>query len=886
MQMLFIFGFISTLMSLNWSVFAAVNGTYYLAAFFATAALSIITVAFYYLRYRSYVIAAHLTMAVSFFGTNIANIMTGGLRGTNVTAYYTVFVAAIFLLGKQGLFWAIPAILCAIVIQVLMWMGVSFPDGVPPETRDLDSFLTWLTSASLVLLFLFFYESTRAQTMSQYRILNEALQLSENKKRIVADRLGILHNISQQVIAAQSPIAVADAVLGNLMRLLPCRGILILQFRKESGCFSVLVSDFEEELFFQGEEFVVDLNSPFIKQLSPGRIVEIDSSKIGPHFVHFLSKLGQLHFNKSYCLPLHFENDLIGLICIAQDEQSRFSQDHVSIVQEVGESLAVAMYQAQLREKLQFMNETLVQERSVLADRVKERTVELQKVNEELVQASRMKDVFMANMSHELRTPLNTILGMTESLMTRVYGKLLQEQIVAVDKIDESGKHLLFLINDILDLATLESGGISIAIEPTDMVSLCKKSLDHVSKKALEKKVKLFFTETRETMIVGVDPHRMTQVLINLLLNALKFTDAGGSIGLELDRDTKKKNITISVWDTGIGIAKEHFEEIFQPFRQLETSYTKKHAGTGLGLTLVKQITELHDGRVAVTSTLGEGSRFTIHIPDKMKLRETEPSKAPLDSKTTIYREKRLPAKVICLLGDPELGNMISSVLTSCELSFLSPEHLSNLHRLLANVKPDLVIIEWPRDGEFLMANYLEILRSPEREVILIGGKEALAELPQATYVPPDCRAVEFAQVINHLFPETYVPEYDGASSDEQIKILLAEDNPSNVKTFSDYLSSKGFHIIVAQNGVEAINLTRQYEPQVILMDIQMPVKNGIDAIRGIRDLELNHQPRIIVITGIIVQGNREKCMESGADAYLTKPISLHQLHTVISRYS
>jgi PAS domain S-box-containing protein len=245
---------------------------------------------------------------------------------------------------------------------------------------------------------------------------------------------------------------------------------------------------------------------------------------------------------------------------------------------------------------------------------------QLRRTNQELERATRLKDEFLATMSHELRTPLNAILGMSQGLDEQVLGPLTQRQLKAVKTINRSGEHLLELINDILDLSKIESGHTELDIVRVDVAHLCRSSLAFIKQQAHKKHLRLHINLPENIPIIQVDERRIRQVLINLLINAVKFTPEGGSITLAVTTDPppsaeQNASITISVTDTGIGIAAEHLPQLFEPFVQVDSSLNRKYEGTGLGLSLVKRLTELHGGEVSVTSQLGKGSCFSVTLP-------------------------------------------------------------------------------------------------------------------------------------------------------------------------------------------------------------------------------------------------------------------------------
>jgi signal transduction histidine kinase len=432
-----------------------------------------------------------------------------------------------------------------------------------------------------------------------------------------------------------------------------------------------------------------------------------------------------------------------------------------------------------------------------ISDR-KKAELNLQLANEELLRATRLKDEFLANMSHELRTPLNAILGMTEGLQAQVYGNLNERQLKCLKTVENSGSHLLELINDILDLAKIESGQITLEYTPTSIDQLCQSSLAFVKQQALKKQIQLQVVIPPHLPTMHLDERRIRQVLINLLNNAVKFTPDGGHIYLEamqLTQEPDQKYLRITVTDTGIGIAPENIQKLFKPFIQIDSALNRKYEGTGLGLSLVKQIVELHGGRVGLTSELGVGSCFTVEFP----------------------------------INNPDL-----SIQDRVEQD--SVEHDS--------VEEDFV-----------------------RE--LIRDKYRLKPLPKAN-------------TITNLSGDILVGEPNGLRSP---LILLAEDNETNISSMYSYLEAKGYRIYVARDGLEAIAFAKEYQPDLILMDIQMPVMNGLDAIKQIRlEPNFDHTP-IIALTALAMESDRQKCLDSGADDYITKPVKLQALSQTIQTF-
>jgi signal transduction histidine kinase len=253
------------------------------------------------------------------------------------------------------------------------------------------------------------------------------------------------------------------------------------------------------------------------------------------------------------------------------------------------------------------------QARASLAERVAERTRELSAANAQLRHANQLKDGFMSSISHELRTPLNVILGSVELLQEEIYGPLGERQQRALSTVDQSGRQLLNLINDILDLAKMEAGKLSFTFDMVAVGDACGQCIRMIRPQAEAKGLAVKLEADPDLGMIASDPQRLRQILLNLLSNAVKFTPEGGSIGLRVKKT--EGFVELTVWDTGIGISDAEQELLFQPFIQLDSRLARRYDGTGLGLALVSQLVALHRGSVSVESAPSKGSCFTVRLP-------------------------------------------------------------------------------------------------------------------------------------------------------------------------------------------------------------------------------------------------------------------------------
>jgi signal transduction histidine kinase len=309
-------------------------------------------------------------------------------------------------------------------------------------------------------------------------------------------------------------------------------------------------------------------------------------------------------YKSSMASPLiDTEDKVMGALNIYSSEPTFFTPERIRLFNVFANQAATAIENIRLIEGLE--------------QKVKERTSELEIARLQAEAASRAKSDFLANMSHELRTPLNAIIGFSEMMKDGMAGPLSETQKEYLTDIWDSGRHLLSLINDILDLSKIEAGKLEFELSEFNLRELIDRSLVMFKEKAMKHNIKVKAEVEEGIENIEADERKIKQVMFNLLSNAFKFTPDGGSVSVRARRIEAGDFVEISVEDTGIGISEEDQKKLFQPFQQLETVLSKKHPGTGLGLAICKSIVELHGGRIWVESEVGKGTRFIFTIPVK-----------------------------------------------------------------------------------------------------------------------------------------------------------------------------------------------------------------------------------------------------------------------------
>ena len=590
--------------------------------------------------------------------------------------------------------------------------------------------------------------------------------------------------------------------------------------------------------------------------------------------------------NSAIGTPLRIQSRVIGALVITRHLPIRqpFDQADLVLVQELADRAELAIENARLFGQLDA-------ERALLARRVDERTTDLSVANAELERAVRLKDEFLANMSHELRTPLNAILGRSEVMREELYGPVTERQQVALQSIEESGRHLLALINDILDLSKIEAGKLDLEIEEVLVDSLCRESVRMVAQIALSKRIALSTTLDGAVDFILADVRRIKQILVNLLSNAVKFTPEGGKVGLEVRGNAERQQVMFTVWDTGIGIAADDLDRLFQPFTQLDSSLSRQHEGTGLGLALVRRLVEAHGGSVSVESAPGRGSRFDVTLAWSRNRDVLASPAAPPDPAPT---QPSPIGRVLVIEDSISTAAQLTRYLTELGATVEThPYGIGAVERALL-LQPDVILLDILLPNESGWEVLRQLKAHPHTQSIPVVIVSVLSEfergraLGAAAYLVKPVLRDQLVAVLRQLKPSPEQPVQHALIVVPQGQavgplILLAEDNEANIVALEDYLPQRGYRLVVARNGLEAIARAREFRPALILMDIQMPGIDGLEATRRIRaDAALRDTP-IIALTALAMSGDRERCLEAGANDYLTKPVSLRTLLQVIA---
>jgi PAS domain S-box-containing protein len=503
----------------------------------------------------------------------------------------------------------------------------------------------------------------------------------------------------------------------------------------------------------------------------------------------------------------------------------------------------------------------------------------LQQKNAELEDASRMKSEFLANMSHELRTPLNAIIGFSEVLSDGLLGDMTDKQRKFIDDIFKSGKHLLSLINDILDLSKVEAGKMLLDLDPVDVSSLLRNSLSIIKGQAAARHVRLEMRAPDRLGFINADARKVKQIVYNLLSNAVKFTADGGEVILEAERVSRgdvgilshawphrtfplvesewSEFLRVSVTDKGIGISREGLEQLFKPFSQVDSGLARKFEGTGLGLALVKLLVDLHGGVVAVESAVGQGSCFTVWIPIRaLEHAEQRQPKTPAPARpqprggsrsALVVESNYKSAELIRVQLEAEGFTVVHAVTAEDAMTVAERQPLALI--TLDIMMPDV-------DGWAFIKRLKEIPATRLVPVVIISiladrtkgfalGAAAVMQSPVSRQELSDCL------VGLGLSP---------TSADRPVKVLIVDDDPKAVEMIAVRTQGLANTILRAYGGREAIAMAERELPDLIVLDLIMPEVNGFDVVDALNENPATaHIPIVVVTASEITEADRER---------------------------
>ena len=701
--------------------------------------------------------------------------------------------------------------------------------------------------------------------------LIEKENISEMEKEDITARFTIANSLQQTTPLKQRFTEVMSILFALKSCELESKGGVFLKVEGENFLeLFTLKGKFSEE-FIRKEQRIALGACLCGRAAISGKMIISDDCFCDPDHEHqFIGMKAHGH----YIVPIVFNDDILGVLFLYTSPYPARNEERINIFTQVGEMMALAL----LREKAQ---------------------VSLTLAHETALQAAKDKSEFLANMSHEIRTPMNGVLGMLGILKDT---EMTSEQHDMVETTANSANSLLIILNDILNFSKLEAGKVKLENSEFDLPNLVEDvcSLMALGKGDKKLDINCFLATELQSYWLG-DEVRIRQILTNLLGNSIKFTCTGEvSVNVKIAKNNKQApEIRFEIQDTGIGISPAIQKHLFQPFSQADSSTARHFGGTGLGLSICKDLVELMGGNIGVESKLGEGALFWFTLPLQISTHQIKDLSTKFSGKRVLIVDEKMTSRIILknylqswgcdvtqvnntVLALDELDTSLLGQQKEYDLLLLDTQLITmanlksakEIHRKVLYKKIPCIILSerMTINDKNLAFSSFQSLPKPIRKKQLF--EMILSTLQVENYSPP----VTLARVNRSDFPDY-----------SDYKILVAEDNKINQKVIFSFLNKFNIKMDLVENGQLLLEKLVKKQYDLIFMDCQMPVMDGYEATRKLRENNLTKKDGsrlpVIALTANAIEGDREKCLNSGMDDYLAKPIERPLLTEILSKW-
>ena len=735
---------------------------------------------------------------------------------------------------------------------------------------------------------------------ASFNTLAESIQLTTELKEKVADLAGLMLSEYDVKKFFQATLNALATHTGSQMAAI----YLLSDDKKTFYHFESTGLDDQARLSFAADSY----EGEFGTVLHSRKVHHLKNITEGTRFV-FNTVGGKFIPREIITLPIIADNEVVAIISLAS--VGIYTNPSIELIDSILITLStrvegiLAFHKIKgFSEALESQNRELEAQKTELAAQSAElimQNTELEMQKKQLDEASRLKTNFLSNMSHELRTPLNSVIALTGVLNRRLANQIPSEEYSYLSVIERNGKHLLNLINDILDISRIEAGREEVEITKFNPGNLVAEVITMIHPQATEKAIELKQEGSDPTLFINSDADKCRHILQNLVGNAVKFTGKGSVV---ISTRNDDHCVVFTVTDTGIGISANHLPHIFDEFRQADGSTSRRYGGTGLGLAIAKKYANLLGGTIVVKSTPGKGSEFALTLPlyYAAENRITEPA-ASAGYFTRLQKhpgEAESPSgKTILLVEDSEPAIIqIRDILEDSGHELLIAHDGSEALGIISHTIPDAMILDLMMpgiDGFDVLKTIREAEPTAGIPVLILTAKHITREELQflkrnnihQLIQKGDVNRIELLRAVDSMViqgqPGQAVPKTEIQPIEGKPVILVVEDNADNMLTVKALLSDR-YTVVEAVDGNDGIIMAGKHKPNLILMDIELPGMDGIAAFRAIRNNPELQKIPVLALTASAMVSDRETILSHGFDGYLAKPIDEHLFFDTINK--